>query len=609
MKVKFLNLPQELQKPLEEVAPLLSYEIGENGTPVEVGKNDVGPKIKVENGKVTVEYHKAPEFFRLLTLLPGRIEKDGVYEEFPAHEDLCLMSDCSRNAVYNMAGAKRMIRYLALMGFTSFMLYTEDTYEVPEYPFFGYMRGRFSQAELKEIDAYAAEFGIEVIPCMQVLAHLEGSLRWPEFNDVIDVGNILLVGEEKTYKLIEAMIKSCRTCFRSGRIHIGMDEAHLLGSGKYLDRNGYRNRSDIILEHLNKVVQICEKYDFKPMIWSDMFFRIKFHTYYIEEGEISPDVMELVPQNLSLVYWDYYTEDEKKFRHMMHCHKQFNNPTVFAGGAWKWSGMTPLNHFSLYVNDLHLRVAREEKVPMVIATAWGDNGAEASNFSIMPTLQQYAEYCYATGEDREWVEQRFAETFRMSFHDFMLIDSPSILSDTDLHSRRGMMSKYLLYNDPLGGWVDCEVKPEYAEEYAEKAEKLAGIPGNQFSYLFESAQALCNVLKHKATLSLDIRHAYAEKDHAALCEIAAERIPATIEALNRYLIIARKEWYYDNKTFGFDVVEHRIGALKERLLSAKLTLENYLSGAIDHIEQLEEVLLQTSPKNNWRALSTGNINS
>ena len=49
----------------------------------------------------------------------------------------------------------------------------------------------------------------------------------PCFNEVKDYGNILLCGEEKTYTFIEAMIRICRNCFRTKRIHIGMDEAHV----------------------------------------------------------------------------------------------------------------------------------------------------------------------------------------------------------------------------------------------------------------------------------------------------------------------------------------------------------------------------------------------
>jgi hexosaminidase len=46
-------------------------------------------------------------------------------------------------------------------------LYTEDTYQIPDEPFFGYLRGAYTEAELREIDDYAYALGIEVVPCSE----------------------------------------------------------------------------------------------------------------------------------------------------------------------------------------------------------------------------------------------------------------------------------------------------------------------------------------------------------------------------------------------------------------------------------------------------------
>ena len=50
---------------------------------------------------------------------------------------------------------------------------------------------------------------------------------------------MLLVGEERTYTLIENMVKTCRECFDADTINIGMDEAFELGKGKYFQKHGY----------------------------------------------------------------------------------------------------------------------------------------------------------------------------------------------------------------------------------------------------------------------------------------------------------------------------------------------------------------------------------
>ena len=80
-----------------------------------------------------------------------------------------LMMDMSRNSVMNMPSLKKLIPALADMGYNFIMLYTEDTYEIPEEPYFGHFRGRYTQAELKDFVAFCEGYGVEVIPCIQTL--------------------------------------------------------------------------------------------------------------------------------------------------------------------------------------------------------------------------------------------------------------------------------------------------------------------------------------------------------------------------------------------------------------------------------------------------------
>lgn len=57
-------------------------------------------------------------------------------------------------------------------------------------------------AELQDIDDYAYELGIEVIPCIQAFGHMEQFLRYPFSSAATDNNRGLLAGEEKTYELI-----------------------------------------------------------------------------------------------------------------------------------------------------------------------------------------------------------------------------------------------------------------------------------------------------------------------------------------------------------------------------------------------------------------------
>ena len=94
------------------------------------------------------------------------------HREHPIVDRVGAMLDNSRNAVMNVSTVKKMLVHMALLGMNTCMLYTEDTYELEGYPYFGYMRGRYSARELRELDSFALSLGIELIPCIQTLGHL-----------------------------------------------------------------------------------------------------------------------------------------------------------------------------------------------------------------------------------------------------------------------------------------------------------------------------------------------------------------------------------------------------------------------------------------------------
>ena len=62
--------------------------------------------------------------------------------------------------------------------------------------------------------------------------------------------------------------------YKLGKVNIGMDEAHLVGLGRYLILNGIVDRSLLMCQHLERVLDIADKYGFHCQMWSDMFFKL-----------------------------------------------------------------------------------------------------------------------------------------------------------------------------------------------------------------------------------------------------------------------------------------------------------------------------------------------
>ena len=171
-------------------------------------------------------------------------------------EKFGVMIDCSRNAVPSVEGLKRFLDIIAKMGYNVVMLYTEDTYEVENEPYFGYRRGRYSMEELREIDRYAVSRGIELIPFIQTLAHLNQLKYWRAYrHKIFDIDDILLIDEPRTYELLENIFSTLSKTFSSRRVHLGMDEAHHVGLGKYLDTHGFTDRYALLMKHLRKILR------------------------------------------------------------------------------------------------------------------------------------------------------------------------------------------------------------------------------------------------------------------------------------------------------------------------------------------------------------------
>ena len=151
--------------------------------------------IKVRMEQYQLTYRKPHQLYRALSvLITALAEGDKVeIERQAAYEDLAYMADCSRNAVLNVASAKQMIEVLALMGYSTFELYMEDTYQIEGQPYFGYFRGAYSAEELQEMKPTPNSLIWPLCLVSRPLAHLSAFVKWgvKEVQQLRDVEDIL----------------------------------------------------------------------------------------------------------------------------------------------------------------------------------------------------------------------------------------------------------------------------------------------------------------------------------------------------------------------------------------------------------------------------------
>ena len=605
LKLNLSLLPAELSGPAGEVLAQIKIPVSPEGVPVTAEPWDDGLRVSLEEGKLRIRYQEKCQFFRGLALAKRVARSDQPIHEHPTFARLGFFEDLSRGAVLTVASLKKKLRLLAAMGYNALTLYIEDMYEVPEYPWFGHQRGRYTKAELKEVVAYGKQFGITLLPSIQVLGHLEMPLIWPAFHDIKDSSAVLYVGKEETYQFVEALFRNLCECFETRQFHVGMDEAHTMGLGRRLNKEGYVPKPELLAMHMERISQLCEKYGITPLIASDMFFRpyTAGNAYYSTDTIVPPEVIDRVPPMYRLSYWDYYNGEQSKksaamFEHMIRQHKRFHNPISFLGGTWKWMGFAPNNAFSLYASDFHLNGCIRHGIDDISLATFGDDGSEASMFCNLPTLVLYAEKLYKNTTEKVDIEEAFQDLFGLPVAAFLTLDCPNQIPDGPAlpFSSSANPCKYFLYNDPLNGRLTRLVKHCYKDHFARCEEKLAAWQDHpEYGYIFATLSALCRVLKSLTTLPLELREAYAAGDKTALAALA-DAIPGIVADLDRFTEIFRSQWLRENKLFGLETLELRFGGQRGRLMSTEATVRLYLAGELERIEPLETPLLYPDGK-------------
>ena len=556
-------------------------------------------------GEVTVEYNTVAGAARGV----GSAFSGLTGEERTPFKTLGIMLDVSRGMVMTVDHLKMWLRRMALSGCNLVMLYTEDIYELEGEPFFGFMRGAYSLEELREIDDYAFALGIEMVGCIQTLGHMEQTLKWGcAYHNVTDTTRVMLVDAPETRRLIEKMLDFWSKAFRSRRIHIGMDETHDLGLGRYLRIHGYERAFDIFNRHLGMMEKLCMERGLKPLIWSDMYFRLcnVEHVYYDFTSPIPSDVKAAIPKHVQLVYWDYYHEDIDSYRKMIKRHREdLGFDPVMGSGIWTWLRLWYDHKKTVSTARPCILACRKEKIKEFFFTMWGDDGGYCNYDSSLAGIMCCCDLAFGV-DDMEYSGQRFESICSSSFEAHLAgSDMYARIPDTR-EGREGetfeVMAHQLLWDDPLMGITFDDYRrrnPEFDLQLLDICEEsLCRVLPHVEECAAGDIEHIANALKlliKKLELRGALEAAYDSGDRIALRELATVTIPATIAAAQEFDATFRRQWLDCAKPFGLETIQGRNAFLIARLEECALRIHEYLGGAIDNIAELEARLPHSAP--------------
>lgn len=558
-----------------------------DGIEIIYNSNSNGIDINKTGSELIISVANDNMFYRAIALSKLQLLKNA--EDFSLTENKTIKSigvqiNASCNAVPSVEALKRFIMHIALMGVDTIYLYIPDMFDLDDEPYFGYMRGKYSDDELKGIINFAKIFGISLIPSIEVLCNMDCVTRWNTYITTIwEHKNTLLCDDEHTYVFLEKIISKMSALFSSDTINIGIDHSNMLGFWKHKHVYGYAPREEILKRHLSRVSELCKKHGFNNIIWDEQFY-MKKQDY--------KTISNIVPDDMILVLNPSFCNDCKVETELLQ-NKRFYVQSFELG-----NGFTPEIQKGINMAFEKLTVLKDDVEAAVLRFDCYD-GAECSWFTSLPVLQSFAEIAFSNNTpDIKQIEENLFITSRIILSDFLLLDN--------LNFSEKLTAKSLLHQAVDNGLL-CENYFDGAEDYYNDLyTKFAKLTKDEnWEYLFLVAETVCLILKNKANLTQNLHKAYLDKDKEKLKELSniIDSMALQVKGLRN---IQREQWERENKPYGFDALDLRYGGLIQRLKTMSGRIKRYLSGELNELPELCETILPYNEKlpHKWFLIAT-----
>ena len=544
----------------------------------------------------TVYYRTVTQALRLVgQLLSGTVPA----AETCPFETVGVMIDCSRNAVRTVPYLKSVFERLAVLGYNLVMLYCEETYRLDGEPCFGLHRGGYTAKDIRELDDHAAALGIELVPCLETLGHLEQIFRWKTYDDIHDIGGNILIGEERSYELIEKMISLWADNLRSKKVHLGMDEAWGVGTGAYAKKHGKHDTFEIMCDHLERICKFCRTKGLTPYMWGDMWFRIGRENYNPAGDQDANGVPEAIrkriPKELVLCYWDYYNDDEAKYAKNLENYSKLHGAVQMSSGIWTWNMFW---HSMRHTRDNAIpciEAARKHGVKEILFTQWGDDGAFCDYDSAFSGVALCAERCYGSEGDFATLEARYAALFGGA--SYAAVASLGAWGDT---------MTALMWEDPLmflrlsdasrdGFWNSHKAVSleELRDGYRACLKTLAKAPcpkdGNGGSIPYARALAEVSLRKLELFAALTAKRAATPAARRAAVKKALPILRALAKAQAAFNAEFRAMWFTQNRPQGYETTQIRLAGCLARDEEALRRYREFIDGKAADLPELADL--------------------
>lgn len=345
---------------------------------------------------------------QLLEDSPERCLKCLYIRDYPALEWRGVSDDISRGQVSTMTNFKKIIRFLGLHKMNVYMPYLEDMIQLKRYPDIGRGRGALSKQELRELQTYADQYHVEVIPIFQTLGHYENILNMPAYVRLAEYPGAasLNILSEDAEKFLANLLDEVVPLFDSDYFHIGADESWDVGRGATREIALKEGVAAVHALHYNRVYAKVRSHGKRPLMYGDIILR-------------HPEILQQIPKDIIIVDWHYWPMD---IYPSVSTFQDSGFDVIVSPGIHNWNDLIP-NFTSSWINIANInRLGYRFGALGSITSNWGDYGG--------PNFRELNYLGYIYGSETGWnpADAEEYETNRKFFQKFFGTDDARLFS-------------------------------------------------------------------------------------------------------------------------------------------------------------------------------------
>lgn len=235
---------------------------------------------------------------------------------------VALQIDLARQ-VESVQYIKDYIDFAKENGYNTVFLYLEATVKVDCVPFFNEDES-YTPDEIREIVAYGNERGIDIIPALENLAHMENFFRHEELASLSECedaavdgrgirsgrGDCICTNNPKAIEFFDTYYRQVIALFTSQYVHAGLDEPFDFAVCPVCTeklKNG-ATKADFFYDHVMHTYELVKSLGKTMMMWDDFFVYL--------------DIADRLPRDIIMCTWNYGFIQDEIPGHWINCKKR-----------------------------------------------------------------------------------------------------------------------------------------------------------------------------------------------------------------------------------------------------------------------------------------------